>query len=142
MIAVRLEAPLRVLPIASVATVMFDLAKSAVIRDYGMPPLMLSTAELEAAVLGAQWVADRGDPGLANVARDLLANIAHVVRDHLHSIIITLGVGAAPAATRRSMASAWRGCVPRSARGARCASATAIRLAARARHLTDDRRLR
>jgi hypothetical protein len=28
-------------------------------RDFDMPPLMLTPDELEAAVLGAQWVADR-----------------------------------------------------------------------------------
>ncbi|KMO38218.1 helix-turn-helix transcriptional regulator [Methylobacterium aquaticum] len=66
-------------------------------RDYDMPPLMLSTDELEAAVLGAQWVADRGDPGLANAARDLLAKIANVVPDHLRPFIADPGVGAAPA---------------------------------------------
>ena len=48
-------------------------------RDYNMPPLMLSADELEAAVVGAQWVADRGDPGLAGAARDLLAKISGVV---------------------------------------------------------------
>ena len=29
-------------------------------REFDMPPLMLTPDELEAAVLGAQWVADRG----------------------------------------------------------------------------------
>ena len=33
--------------------------------DFDMPPLMLTPDELEAAVLGAQWVADKGDPVLA-----------------------------------------------------------------------------
>ncbi|HLN11492.1 MAG TPA: HTH domain-containing protein, partial [Xanthobacteraceae bacterium] len=33
-------------------------------RDFDMPPLMLTPDELEAAVLGAQWVAERGDPVL------------------------------------------------------------------------------
>lgn len=66
-------------------------------RDYDMPPLMLGLNELEAAVLGAQWVAARGDPGLANAARDLLAKIAHVVPDHLRPFIADPGVGAAPA---------------------------------------------
>ena len=32
---------------------------------YDMPPLMLTPDEIEAAVLGAQWVAARGDAGLA-----------------------------------------------------------------------------
>ena len=68
-------------------------------RDYDMPPLMLSADELEAAVLGAQWVADRGDPGLANAARDLLAKIAGVVPDHLRPFIAEPSIGAASART-------------------------------------------
>ncbi|MDP1748047.1 MAG: HTH domain-containing protein, partial [Reyranella sp.] len=31
---------------------------------YDLPPLMLTQDEIEAAVLGAQWVAGRGDPVL------------------------------------------------------------------------------
>src|SRR5215469_14682891 len=38
---------------------------------YDLPPLMLTADEIEAAVLGAQWVAGRGDPALARAARDL-----------------------------------------------------------------------
>jgi predicted DNA-binding transcriptional regulator YafY len=68
-------------------------------RGYDMPPLMLSADELEAAVLGAQWVADRGDPGLASAARDLLAKIGSVVPDHLRPIIAKPSIGAAPART-------------------------------------------
>ena len=66
-------------------------------RDYDMPPLMLTADELEAAVLGAQWVADRGDPGLARAARDLLAKVTGVVPDHLRPFVVDPGVGAAPA---------------------------------------------
>ncbi|WP_457104053.1 helix-turn-helix transcriptional regulator [Methylobacterium sp. P5_C11] len=69
-------------------------------RDYDMPPLMLSADELEAAVLGAQWVADRGDPGLASAARDLLVKIAHVVPDHLRPFIADPSVGATLARDR------------------------------------------
>lgn len=65
-------------------------------RDYDMPPLMLSADELEAAVLGAQWVAKRGDPGLANAARDLLAKISGVVPDHLRPFIADPSVSAGP----------------------------------------------
>ena len=36
---------------------------------FDMPPLMLTSDEIEAAVLGAQWVAGRGDPALARAAR-------------------------------------------------------------------------
>src|ERR1700738_266335 len=40
---------------------------------YDLPPLMLTAEEVEAAVLGAQWVASRGDPALARAAQDLIA---------------------------------------------------------------------
>src|SRR3954469_9775885 len=51
--------------------------------DFDMPPLMLTADEIEAAVLGAQWVAERGDPVLAGAARDLIAKIATAVPEHL-----------------------------------------------------------
>jgi len=38
-------------------------------RDFDMPPLMLTPDEIEAAVLGGQWVADKGDAVLAVAAR-------------------------------------------------------------------------
>ena len=44
--------------------------------DFDMPPLMLTQDEIEAAVLGAQLVAERGDPALALAARDLIAKHA------------------------------------------------------------------
>ena len=66
-------------------------------RDYDMPPLMLGADELEAMVLGAQWVADRADPALASAARDLLAKVIAVVPDHLRPFIAKPSVGAAPA---------------------------------------------
>lgn len=40
--------------------------------DYDMPPLMLTHDELEAAVLGAAWVAVRGDEALRRGAHPLL----------------------------------------------------------------------
>lgn len=54
---------------------------------FDMPPLMLTPDEVEAAVLGAQWVAGRGDPVLANAARDLIAKITSVVPDRLRTLI-------------------------------------------------------
>src|SRR5450432_3738067 len=44
-------------------------------RGLDMPPLMLTGDEIEAAVLGAQWVMNRGDRQLAKAARDLMAKI-------------------------------------------------------------------
>src|SRR5580692_11317571 len=46
---------------------------------YDLPPLMLTPDEIEAAVLGAQWVAGRGDPALARAAQDLIAKIGAAV---------------------------------------------------------------
>ena len=63
-------------------------------RVYDMPPLMLTPDELEAAVLGAQWVADRGDAVLAGAARDLIAKIAAAVPERLRPFIAAPSVGA------------------------------------------------
>ena len=56
-------------------------------RGLDMPPLMLTTEEIEAAVLGAQWVMNRGDPQLAKAARDLMAKIEASVPDRLRPYI-------------------------------------------------------
>ncbi|MFZ6185412.1 helix-turn-helix transcriptional regulator [Nannocystis pusilla] len=63
-------------------------------RQFDMPPLMLTPDELEAAVLGAQWVAMRGDPVLANAARDLLAKITQSVPERLRAFLIEPSVSA------------------------------------------------
>lgn len=65
--------------------------------DFDMPPLMLTPDEIEAAVLGAQWVAERGDPVLAHAARDLIAKIATAVPEHLRPFITEPTIGAPPA---------------------------------------------
>ncbi|WP_334184679.1 helix-turn-helix transcriptional regulator [Novosphingobium sp.] len=65
--------------------------------SFDMPPLMLTPDEIEAAVLGAQWVAGRGDPALANAARDLIAKITRVVPERLRPIIINPAIGTRPA---------------------------------------------
>ncbi len=43
---------------------------------FDLPPLMLTPDEIEAAVLGAQWVALRGDVSLSKAALNLIAKIA------------------------------------------------------------------
>src|ERR1700748_2642223 len=50
---------------------------------YDLPPLMLTPDEIEAAVLGAQWVATRADPALARAAKDLIAKIGAAVPERL-----------------------------------------------------------
>lgn len=64
---------------------------------YDMPPLMLTPDEIEAAVLGAQWVAGRGDPALARAANDLIAKIAEAVPDNLRPIVLEPAGRASPA---------------------------------------------
>src|SRR5271169_3674788 len=62
-------------------------------RDFDMPPLMLTPDELEAAVLGAQWVAERSDAVLARAARDLISKIASVVPERLRPFIAEPSIG-------------------------------------------------
>lgn len=57
-------------------------------RSYDMPPLMLTPDEIEAAVLGAQLAAARGDPAIVRGARDLIAKIADVVPDDLRPMVL------------------------------------------------------
>ena len=66
--------------------------------DYDMPPLMLTPDEVEAVMLGAQWVAGRSDKALANAARDVIAKIAAVVPERLRPFIAEPSVGVKPAA--------------------------------------------
>jgi predicted DNA-binding transcriptional regulator YafY len=55
---------------------------------FDLPPLMLTPDEIEAAVLGAQWVASRGDPDLAKAANDLIAKIAASVPERLRPHVL------------------------------------------------------
>jgi predicted DNA-binding transcriptional regulator YafY len=64
--------------------------------DYDMPPLMLTPDEIEAVMLGAQWVAARSDKALGNAARDVMAKIAAVVPEHLRPLILEPSVGVKP----------------------------------------------
>jgi predicted DNA-binding transcriptional regulator YafY len=63
---------------------------------FDMPPLMLTPDEIEAAVLGAQWVARRGDPTLAKAAEDLIAKIAASVPDRLRPYVLEPVSGTPP----------------------------------------------
>ena len=65
-------------------------------RAFDMPALMLTPDEIEAAVLGAQWVAGKGDAVLAGAARDLIAKIAGAVPERLRPFIVEPSIGAAP----------------------------------------------
>jgi len=63
---------------------------------YDLPPLMLTPDEIEAAVLGAQWVAGRGDPALARAALDLIAKIGATVPERLRPYALEPATRAAP----------------------------------------------
>lgn len=63
---------------------------------FDLPPLMLTTDEVEAAALGAQWVAGHGDPALATAARDLLAKIAAVLPAEMRPLIDGAAARTAP----------------------------------------------
>ncbi len=65
-------------------------------RDFDMPALMLTPDEIEAAVLGAQWVAGKGDAVLAGAARDLVAKIATAVPERLRPFFAEPSIGAPP----------------------------------------------
>lgn len=64
--------------------------------EYDMPPLMLTPDEIEAVVLGAQWVTGHADAVLSNAARDLVAKIALAVPERLRPFIAEPSVGAKP----------------------------------------------
>src|SRR4051812_4884514 len=65
-------------------------------KGFDLPPLMLTPDEIEAAVLGAQWVAGRGDPALARAALDLIAKIGATVPERLRPYALEPSTRAAP----------------------------------------------
>ncbi len=56
---------------------------------FDMPPLMLTADEIEAIVLGAQWVAQRPDTALARAAKDVLAKVSAAIPAPLRPLITT-----------------------------------------------------
>jgi predicted DNA-binding transcriptional regulator YafY len=61
-------------------------------EGYDMPPLMLTADELEAAALGAAWVAAQSDPSLARAARDLVSKLSAAIPKELRPIILDAGL--------------------------------------------------
>jgi len=57
-------------------------------KGFDLPPLMLTPDEIEAAVLGAQWVAGHADTVLARAAEDLMAKIADTVPERLRPFVL------------------------------------------------------
>ncbi|MGH6871343.1 MAG: helix-turn-helix transcriptional regulator [Rhizomicrobium sp.] len=55
---------------------------------FDLPPLMLTADEVEAAMLGAQWVMGRADAVLSRAANDLVAKIGVVIPEHLRPLLM------------------------------------------------------
>lgn len=64
---------------------------------FHMPPLMLTSDEIEAAILGAQWVKTRGEPELAVAAEKLISKIKTVAPERLRASFFEPAVSVAPA---------------------------------------------
>src|SRR5512141_1552547 len=69
-------------------------------KGFDLPPLMLTPDEIEAAVLGAQWVAVNADPVLARAAQDLIAKIADAVPERLRPFVLEPASRARPSWNR------------------------------------------
>jgi predicted DNA-binding transcriptional regulator YafY len=63
---------------------------------FTLPPLMFSTEEIEAIVLGSRWVADRADTELKLAAQNALAKIAAVLPTDLYEQLDVPGLLIAP----------------------------------------------
>lgn len=69
-------------------------------KGFDLPPLMLTPDEIEAAVLGAQWVAGHADSALARAAEDLMAKIADTVPERLRPFVLEPASRARPSWNR------------------------------------------
>ncbi|MBT9097324.1 YafY family transcriptional regulator [Methylovulum psychrotolerans] len=57
-------------------------------NGFDLPPLMLTAEELEAALLGVQWLAQCGDKALAKSAGSLTAKIEAAIPEHLRHVFL------------------------------------------------------
>ncbi len=67
-------------------------------EGYDLPPLMFTTDELEAVMLGLRWVARRGDVDLARAALDTVAKIGTVLPERLRPFLFDAGLLVPPRA--------------------------------------------
>jgi predicted DNA-binding transcriptional regulator YafY len=67
---------------------------------YDLPPLMLTPDEVEAAMLGAAWVAQRGDATLVRAARSLTDKLRDVVPENLRPFMLDAASRPAPPRSR------------------------------------------
>ncbi len=74
-------------------------------RGFDMPPLMLTPDELDAAMLGASWVASRGEPEMVRAAQSLIAKVEAVVPEHLRPHLLDPATSIAPVAQAVEMVS-------------------------------------
>ena len=75
---------------------------------FHMPPLMLTSDEIEAAILGAQWVRTRGEPELALAAEKLLTKIETVSPSRFQTSFVEPTTSVAPVAPNEEVLSAAR----------------------------------
>ncbi len=87
-------------------------------EGYDMPPLMLTADELEAAALGAAWVASEADPTLARAARDLITKLSDTIPNELRPVV--LDASTRPIKTRAIIDENFNGAQLRQAIRQRC----------------------
>lgn len=68
-----------------------------------LPPLMLTQEEVEALVLGARWVKQRGDPVLQEAAADLLAKVEAILPAELRQEMASSGLLIGPTSEQTPM---------------------------------------
>jgi predicted DNA-binding transcriptional regulator YafY len=56
-------------------------------EGYDLPPMMFTTDELEAVMLGLRWVERRGDVDLARAAQDTVAKIGAMIPERLRPLL-------------------------------------------------------
>ncbi len=56
-------------------------------EGYDLPPMMFTTDELEAVMLGLRWVERRGDVDLARAAQDTVAKIGAMIPERLRPVL-------------------------------------------------------
>lgn len=66
-------------------------------RSFDFPPLALTPDEIQATVLGAQWVQNNGDPLLARAASSVLSKLSSAVPNEQRQLVDDPVVAAAPA---------------------------------------------
>lgn len=80
-------------------------------EGYELPPLTLTRDEIDAVALGAQWVAARAEPQLAQAATDVLAKLRDVLptrlRDALGSSTVMTGAEPTDASPNAATLRQW-----------------------------------